>query len=247
MEGLAERFGQQAPPTLNASIGTGQLAGLLACSAQHIRNLEREGVIPPSARAANGYRRFAARHVNAAQAYRALSAALGPVEAKSVLREALASEPAAIARRMDELHARLHAERVGLHRAIGAAEAISAEELGSHPVDSMTISELAGALDVRTSTLRHWESEGLLAPQRHGRARSYTPTDVQQARIVDQLRRAGYRIPDLRPILDQLRHTGPLADVLELLAGRSHALDARSRVLLTAGAHLLQLSETAGV
>lgn len=203
MEGSAKQNRHSARRTLNTGISTGQLAALLACSAQHVRNLERDGVLPPSTRAANGYRRFNARH--------------------------------------------LHAARTALRRAIDAAEAISAEVLRSDPADAMPISELAGALDVRTSTLRHWESEGLLAPERRGRTRSYSPAEVQQARIVDQLRRAGYRIPDLRPVLDQLRRIGFQPDVAELLLRRGRVLDDRSAALLTAGAHLLELSDTTGV
>lgn len=247
MEGSAKQNRHSARRTLNTGISTGQLAALLACSAQHVRNLERDGVLPPSTRAANGYRRFNARHLHAARAYAALSTALGPVEAKCVLREVLAAEPVGVARLMDELHARLHTERTALRRAIDAAEAISAEVLRSDPADAMPISELAGALDVRTSTLRHWESEGLLAPERRGRTRSYSPAEVQQARIVDQLRRAGYRIPDLRPVLDQLRRIGFQPDVAELLLRRGRVLDDRSAALLTAGAHLLELSDTTGV
>lgn len=242
MEGLSRSRLDDGEPTLNARLSTGQLAALLACSSQHIRNLERDGVLPPSTRAANGYRRFGTRHLGAARAYRSLSAACGPVEAKSVLRELLAA-PAAAPARMDELHARLQDERTALRRAVTAAGAISAEVIGAqHPDDAMTIGQLAAALDLRTSTLRHWESEGLLAPDRHGNARSYSPAEVQQARIVDQLRRAGYRIPELRPILDELRGTGVNADVLELLDRRGQALDARSRALLEAGAHLLELT-----
>ena len=245
MEGSTQGVRGETAATLNDGMSTGQLAGLLACSAQHLRNLEADGVIPPSTRAGNGYRRFGPRHLSAGRAYHALSTALGPVEAKSILRELLAA-PATTPARMDHLHAHLHAERLRLHRAITAAGAISAEVVEEHDADdAMTIGQLAAALGVRTSTLRHWESEALLAPARWGRARSYSPAEVQQARIVDQLRRAGYRIPDLRPILGELRRTGVNADVLALLDRRARTLDARSHALLTAGAHLRELTASA--
>ncbi|WP_147917451.1 MerR family transcriptional regulator [Ruania zhangjianzhongii] len=242
MEGGPQHHRRHGATSLNASFSTGQLADLTASSAQHIRNLEAEGVIPPSIRAANGYRQFTPRHLHAVLAYAALSAALGPVAAKAVMRE-LQAEPRTSAIRMDELHAALHAERTTLRRAVTASSAISAEAMGEqHAGDAMTIGLLASALDVRPSTLRHWEREGLLTPQRRGRTRSYSPNNVRDARIVDQLRRAGYRIPDLRAILDELRRTGLPADVLERLDRRGQALDARSRALLTAGVHLLELT-----
>lgn len=66
---------------------------------------------------------------------------------------------------LDAAHARLHAERQELALAKQAAEAISAERIENpRSADSMSISELAGALDVRPSTLRHWQAEGLIVP-----------------------------------------------------------------------------------
>lgn len=243
MEGWTLQQRPKGPATLNAHLSTGQLADALACSAQHLRNLERDGVIPPSTRSGNGYRWFHTGHLHAAKAYQALSTALGPVAAKRLMRE-LQADPTAIPARLDEVHAALHAERAALRRAVAAAGAISAEVIGvPHADDAMTIGQLAAALDLRTSTLRHWESEGLLAPDRHGSARSYSPAEVQQARIVDQLRRAGYRIPELRSILAELRGTGRNADVRVLLDRRGQALDDRSRALLRAGTHLLQLAQ----
>lgn len=231
------------PRTLNTYLSVGQLADALACSAQHLRNLERDGVIPPSTRTANGYRRFHTGHLHAAQAYQGLSTALGPVAAKQLMRE-LHADPRTIPVRLDEVHAALHAERAALHRARTAAAEIGAEEIGDpRPGDAMTVGQLAAALDVRTSTLRHWEAEGLLTPERDGHRRCYAPSDVQQARIVDQLRRAGHRIPDLRVLLTECRQLGMTPDLHQLLQQREHVLDVRSRALLTAGAHLLELAQ----
>lgn len=55
-------------------------------SVQQIRNLEGDGVLPPAARTDSGYRVYDDRHVRAARAYRALAAAVGPVEAKTIMR-----------------------------------------------------------------------------------------------------------------------------------------------------------------
>ncbi|WP_234320181.1 MerR family transcriptional regulator [Streptomyces sp. SBT349] len=50
----------------------------------------------------------------------------------------------------------------------------------------MSISELAAALGVRPSTLRHWHAEALVTPDRDPvrRTRRYTPAQVRDARIV---------------------------------------------------------------
>ena len=64
----------------------------------------------------------------------------------------------------------------------------------------MTITELAAALGVRTSTLRFWEQEGLAVPERVTtlRARQYGTGAIREARIVAALRSSGYCVPGVR-------------------------------------------------
>src|SRR3954462_5067670 len=123
--------------------------------------------------------------------------AVGPVEARTILRSAHRGAAAELVALLDAAHARLHAERRALALAQQAVASIAEEPIDDpRPTDAMTITELAGALGVRPSTLRHWDAEGLLVPGRTaaGNARSYSPRDVRDARIVHELRRAGYRI-----------------------------------------------------
>lgn len=56
------------------------------CSVQQIRNLEQAGVLPPTTRTAAGYRTYTREHAVAAVAYTALSAGVGPMQAKVILR-----------------------------------------------------------------------------------------------------------------------------------------------------------------
>lgn len=144
---------------------------------------------------------------------------------------------------------RLHIERRNVDLARGAVAAISAEQIDeTQPADAMTISELADALGVRTSTLRHWDSEGLVVPPRapRGRARSYSPVDVRDARIVHQLRQAGYRIRPLQDRMPQLRQTHRRDEINAALLGRHENITARSRALLRAAAALEAVLDAKG-
>lgn len=105
----------------------------------------------------------------------------------------------------------------------------------------MTISELAGALGTTPATLRHWEVEGLLAADRagRGRVRTYSPAQVRDARVIHQLRTAGYGIPHLRAVLHWLldpQHPGQSLDTA--LNVRDQQLTNRSHSLLRAAAAL---------
>ncbi|WP_173096095.1 MerR family transcriptional regulator [Actinomadura verrucosospora] len=227
----------------NSALRTVDVARRAGCSVQQVRNLERDGVLPPAERTASGYRRYAETHVQCALAYRALAAGTGPVEAKRIMRAAHAPGSGLLAL-LDAAHARLAAERRGLALARRAAEAIGAEPIGDvRPSDAMTVSELAAALGVRPSALRHWDAEGLVVPGRTGPrgARRYSPADVRDARIVHQLRLAGHRIGPLRALMPDLRGTRRRDEVLTALAARDADINTRSRSLLEAAAALAAL------
>jgi len=187
-----------------------------------VRNLERDGVLPAAERTATGYRRYAETHVLAAVAYRALAAGVGPVEAKTMMRAAHRPPMSDLLALVDAAHARLHIERRDI--------------------------ELADALGVRTSTLRHWDGEGLVVPGRSpgGTARSYSPVDVRDARIVHQLRQAGYRIRPLQELMPQLRQAHRQDEINAALLGRHENTTARSRALLRAAAMLEAVLDAQG-
>ncbi|MFF2550853.1 MerR family transcriptional regulator [Nocardia sp. NPDC058058] len=213
----------------------GRLAGY---SVQQVRNLERDGVLPPAGRTAAGYRVYGRAHVVSARAYRAFAAGTGPVEAKRIMRAAHSDPEGTLLAMVDAAHAGLDRERRDLESAKAAVRHISAEPVtGVRASDAMTISELAEALGIRPSTLRHWDAMGLVNPGRGGtRARTYSPEDVRAARIVHQLRLAGYGITLLQGLMPEL--SGAPGDVLEGLEAREATIRTRSRALLAGAAEL---------
>ncbi len=209
-------------------------------SVQQVRDLERDGVLPLAERTPAGHRVHTERHVRAASAYRALAAGVGPVEARRIMRAVHGfpeSDPLAL---LDAAHARLHTERREVALAGEAAGGIAAEPVGDvPPSDAMGVSQLAEALGVRPSTLRHWDAEGLVVPRRTASgARTYAPEDVRDARVVHQLRAAGYRVGPLRALMPRLRRGRRWDEVLRALAARDADIAARSRALLRGAAAL---------
>jgi DNA-binding transcriptional MerR regulator len=204
-------------------------------SVQQVRNLERDGVLPSATRTATGYRIYGEIHLQSALAYRALAAGAGPIEAKKIVRAVHQFPTSQVLALLDAVHARLDAERTELRQAKDAAQAISSEPIEDiRASDSMSVSELAAALGVRPSTLRHWDAEDLVVPDRDPArgTRRYTPAHVRDARIVHQLRRAGYRIAPLRALMPELRRARRLEDVASALAARDASIAARSKALL---------------
>ncbi|QNP61642.1 MerR family transcriptional regulator [Streptomyces genisteinicus] len=224
---------------------TVDVARRAGCSVQQVRDLEREGVLPAAERTASGYRVHGERQVRSALAYRAFAAGAGPAEAKRIVRAAHrfpASQEVLVL--LDAAHARLDAERTALRRAREAAASISGEPIDAvGAADSMGVSELAAALGVRPSTLRHWDAEGLVVPDRDPvrGARRYTPVQVRDARIVQQLRRAGHRVAPLRSLMPELRLGRRWSEVAAALDARETAVAARSRALVDGTAALAPL------
>lgn len=228
---------------------TGDIARRAGYSVQQVRNLERDGVLPPATRTAKGYRTYGERHLRSALAYRALAAGTGPTEAKKIVRAVHRSPLAEVLALLDAAHARLDTERGDLRQAEEAARAISGEPIEDvRASDSMSVAELAAALGIRPSTLRHWDAEGVVVPDRDGvrGTRRYTPAQVRDARIVHQLRKAGHRIAPLRALMPELRRARRTEDVFAALAARDADITARSRALLDGGAALSALLPPGG-
>jgi DNA-binding transcriptional MerR regulator len=243
-------------------------------SLQQVRDLERLGVIPPAVRAPNGYRAYTAAHVRALRAYRGLASAAGPVDARRLLATTFAApqgDPAELGTRLADaaaaigaVHVRLARERDEALRAREALRAIQAEAVATvapagdptdavpdRAGDTMTITELAAALGVRTSTLRFWEQEGLAVPDRVTtlRARQYGTGAIQEARIVAALRSSGHGIPAVRDVVATLREVdgvaGGTAQAERILDRRLDQIGARTVALLRAGADLAAVLDEA--
>lgn len=240
-------------PRPDERLTTASVAAATGYSVQQIRDLEALGVLPPAPRAANGYRVFTGEHVRVLRSYRDLALAVGPVRARSTLRDVRTLPGEEALAQLSSLHVGLVRER---EDALAAQEALLAirdeafAETAPTSEDTMTISELAGALGVRTSTLRFWEKEGLVAAERvdgrMGAARRYPLAAIREARIAAALRAAGYRIPEVRETIGALRGFHRLEDPLSALEERVGAIAMRMSALLRAGAELARLTRAVG-
>ena len=65
-----------------------------------------------------------------------------------------------------------------------------------------TVGELAEDLGVTTRTLRFYEAEGLISPQRVGVSRSYSPRDRARLRLILRGKRFGMSLAEIHEIVD---------------------------------------------
>ena len=69
-------------------------------------------------------------------------------------------------------------------------------------VRTWTVGELAEDLGVTARTLRHYEAEGLITPQRNGANRVYSVRDRARLRLILRGRRFGMTLAECREIVD---------------------------------------------
>ncbi len=100
----------------------------------------------------------------------------------------------------------------------------------------------------RASTLRFWEQQGSVRPDRivtaAGSARRYHLAAIREARITAALRAAGYRIPDVQQAIAAIRDLDDTSRSLDALDARLDAITQRTLALLRAAAPLAQIIQT---
>jgi DNA-binding transcriptional MerR regulator len=140
-------------------------------------------------------------------------------------------------RLIDESHAQLLDDR----RTLQAVEA-ALHDLSPVPQErgDTFVGPLARRLGIRPATLRKWERAGLLRPRRAPQTgyRVYSAADVRDAQLTHQLRRGGYRLEQIAPLIAQVRSAGGIAPLESTLRDWQGRLSARGRAMLAGAAAL---------
>ncbi len=99
-------------------------------------------------------------------------------------------------------------------------------------VRTWTIGELAGEFEVTPRTIRFYEDQGLLAPQRIGTQRVFHERDRVRLALVLRGRRIGFSIEEIRRIVDMYDaepgEAGQLRYLLDQIAVRRAQLTQRA-------------------
>ncbi len=68
--------------------------------------------------------------------------------------------------------------------------------------DSYTITDLAREFEVTTRTIRFYEDQGLISPDRQGQTRIYSQRDRVRLRLIMRGKRLGFSLKEIRDLLD---------------------------------------------
>ncbi|MFV0131521.1 TioE family transcriptional regulator [Streptomyces sp. HMX112] len=219
-------------------------------STQAVRNYEEAGILPAADRTAHGYRTYTSLHAEALRAFLALVPGHGHRTATSIMRAVNQGSVDEAFRLIDESHTELLDDRRTLQAvesALRDLEPTAASGAGAGPGPAVMsdpggtfIGTLAHRLGIRPATLRKWEHAGLVRPRRDPRTgyRLYDEADVRDARLAHQLRRGGYLLEQIAPLIAQVRAAGGLEPLEGALRDWRGRLSARGRAMLTGAAAL---------
>ncbi|WP_067480619.1 TioE family transcriptional regulator [Nocardia amamiensis] len=209
-------------------------------SAQAIRNYDDAGIFPPTERSETGYRRYTLLHAQALRAFLALRGGHGHQQAMEIMRATNRGDTESAYRLIDAAHVALLTERetrTEVATALGSLSTTTPTPVHGRP---LTVGELARRLGVHPATLRTWETEGILHPERDRSTgyRQYGPDCVRDAEIARQLRRGGYLLSQVAQFIESLREAGGADALSAFLDSWQNRLTARSRNLLAGAAQL---------
>lgn len=98
---------------------------------------------------------------------------------------------------------------------------------------TFSISDLAKEFDLTTRTIRFYEDEGLLSPERRGQARIYSAGDRVRLMLILRGKRLGFSLAECKEIFDLYDPSGDnkvqLTLMLDKLALRRQALEQQLR------------------
>ncbi|RII09607.1 zinc-responsive transcriptional regulator [Streptomyces sp. YIM 130001] len=207
-------------------------------STQAVRNYEEAGILPAAERTATGYRTYTPLHASALRTFLALLPGHGHRTATAIMRAVNAGAADDAFGLIDESHAQLLDDR----RTLRAVESTLRDlEPVAPTVHADTfIGPLAEQLCIRPATLRKWERAGLVQPRRDPLTgyRVYGEADVRDVQLAHQLRRGGYLLEQIAPLITQVREAGGLEPLEAALTDWRSRLSARGRALLNGAAEL---------
>ncbi|MFJ3406915.1 TioE family transcriptional regulator [Promicromonospora sp. NPDC090134] len=218
-------------------------------STQAVRNYEDAGILPAAVRTPSGYRAYTPRHARALRAFLALVPGHGHRTAAAIMRAVHDGAVGEAFRLIDESHAQLLEDRRMLRAVEDALRDLDSAKTNAHAdrghgaaavTTNTFIGPLAAALRIRPATLRTWERAGLVRPRRDPQTgyRVYDEAAQRDARLTHQLRRGGYLLEQIAPLIGQVRTAGGLEPLEATLHEWHGRLTDRGRAMLAGAAAL---------
>ncbi len=172
-----------------------------------LRHYEEWGIVPPAKREANGYRIYTEEHEAYFQCIRAMYPGFGMATVKKVMPLLQKYKFTVALWEVNKVQADLYQRK---QLAIKALEILKPDNMESFLQKRRkkwyTIGEIEKEIDVPATTLRHWEKEGLLIPDRdpENGYRRYNREDIRRLLIIRTVQSSVFFLDTVREVLDKV-------------------------------------------
>jgi len=183
-----------------------EIARKLNISTSALRHYEAWGLVPEVERSANGYRLYTKEHEDYFQCIRALIPGFGMAFVREVMPRIIKGDKLEVLWLINKAQVDLHFEKETVQRTV---EMLDLKDWTNIPQyfnkDSFTIGEVAEIANTSASSIRHWEKEGLIKPERQPESgfRIYHAADIRKVLIIRTVQRVAYSLDAVRDLLSQ--------------------------------------------
>ncbi|WP_078381526.1 MerR family transcriptional regulator [Sutcliffiella halmapala] len=183
------------------------IARKLNISTSALRHYESWGIVPKVERKENGYRIYTEEHVAYFECIRAMNTGFGMTVVRDIMPLIQQKKVTDALWIVNDVQVRLHKEK---RKAEEALQILELEELNSFSSFNhkkwYTIKEAAERIGVADSTLRHWEKEELIKPDRDANSgyRKYSQADLRKLLIIRTVQAAVYSLEVVRDVLKEV-------------------------------------------
>lgn len=172
-----------------------------------LRHYEDWGIVPPARRKANGYRTYTEEHEAYFQCIRAMYPGFGMATVKKIMPLLQENKIIEALWEVNKIQADLYQRK---QLAIKALEILKPDNMDSflqkRSKKWYTIGEVEQEINVPTTTLRHWEKEGLITPTRdpENGYRRYNREDIRRLLIIRTVQSSVFFLDTVRDVLDKI-------------------------------------------
>ncbi|WP_084278803.1 MerR family transcriptional regulator [Anoxybacteroides tepidamans] len=180
------------------------IARKLNISTSALRHYESWGLVPPPERKANGYRIYTETHVAYFECIRAMYPGFGMELIRKIMPLLHENKITEALWLVNEAQANLYHEKQRAEQVLKALKMGDSDEfLPKKKQAWFTIGEVAKVVGVPSSTLRHWEKEGMVIPKRdkENGYRKYSRADIRKLLIIRTLRAAVYSLDTVKEMI----------------------------------------------
>ncbi len=223
-----------------------EIAKQLQISTSALRHYESWGVVPAPERAPNGYRLYTDAHLAYFRCLRAMFPGFGVKATCDVLRMIQDGRTDEAFWKVNQEQALLQQEKQAADQTLELLHPLeSAPAIHPKTKKSMTIGEVARLAGVAASAIRHWEKEGLLAPDRdpENGYRVFTPQHLRKILLIRTLRSTIYFLKSMKDIVRALDHQS-LEHAKKVTEEAIRSIDERNRNQLRGIHRLIELCGT---